>query len=384
MTRTPAIFQLQKALRVLVDQTDILPAVGGATEDELHPDADEIADQQATAEDVLLDEPFEFGQSNTYVPLQPLKRPEEHVFRYFQDGSMRSFFVGTALEHDRQTPVIIGQVASAALEREDAGRLKIKTHIQKNLLLLAYTQISEPVRATLQDAITKLGLQFELRDIEAYGREGQDLRRRADDTMRVAMHQVETETLLKTIDDDHKGWLIADGSIRFHNFGDEMTKRFGETQPPIISVAKNFSKSPRFKVGRGGKARELNMWQLLADLPEGNRTIAFKAPSQKRQVVVWYLRLRLAKFMDYPLMGVVKVEMPILSPEPPNSAAVTKLSNALLAERTVTPHGMDRRWHSHLYPIFQAERCVKNSFVSVAILRAGLHWPARTTAPRPL
>ena len=154
-----------------------------------------------------------------------------------------------------------------------------------------------------------------------------------------------------------------------------MEKRFGAEQPRVVSVAKSFSKNPRFKVGRGGKSKELNMWQLLADLPEGNRTIAFKAPSQKRSVVVWYVRLRLQRFMEYPLMGVIKVELPLLGTEPPPSTLVTKLSNALLAERTVTPHGLDRRWHSHLYPIFQAERCVKNSFVSSSILRVGLRWP---------
>ena len=379
MNRLPHLFKLQAALEVLSQQTDVLPAVGGATEDELHPDAEEIQDQEATKDDTLLDEPFEFGQSSTYVPLQPLKRPEEHVFRFFQDGSMRSFFIGSCLEHERQTPVILGQVASAALEREDGGRLKVAVHIQRNLLLFAFSQISEPVRNKLQEVISQLGLEFQLRDIEKYGREGQDLRRRADDSMRVAMHEVETETLLKTLDKAGDGWVIADGSIRFHNFGDEMEKRFGANQPRIVSAAKNFSKTPRFKVGRGGKSKELNMWQLLSELPEGNRTIAFKAPSQKRSVVVWYVRLRLTRFMDYPLMGVIKIELPLLGTEPPPSTLVTKLSNALLAERTVTPHGMDKRWHSHLYPIFQAERCVKNSFVSSSILKAGLRWPPAKT-----
>ncbi len=383
MNRLPHLFKLQAALEVLSQQTDVLPAVGGATEDELRPDADEIQDQEATKDDTLLDEPFEFGQSSTYVPLQPLKRPEEHVFRFFQDGSMRSFFIGSCLEHERQTPVILGQVASVALEREGGGRLKIAVHIQRNLLLFAFSQISEPVRNKLQEVISQLGLEFQLRNIEQYGRDGQDLRRRADDSMRVAMHEVETEALLKTMDKSGDGWLVADGSIRFHNFGDEMEKRFGNAQPRVVSVAKNFSKTPRFKVGRGGKAKELNMWQLLAELPEGNRTIAFKAPTQKRPVVVWYLRLRLQKYMDYPLMGVIKVELPLMGTEPPPSELVTKLSNALLAERTVTPHGLDRRWHSHLYPVFQAERCVKNSFVGSAILRAGLHWPpAKTTGRR--
>ena len=74
-------------------------------------------------------------------------------------------------------------------------------------------------------------------------------------------------------------------------------------------------------------------------------------------------------------MGVLKVELPVLGTDPPTSELVTRLANALLAERTVTPHGLDRRWHAHLYPIFQAERFVKNSFVSNAILRAGLRWP---------
>jgi hypothetical protein len=371
LNRLPQLFKLQAALEVLSQQTDVLPAVGGATEDELRPDADEIQDQEATKEDKLLDEPFEFGQSNTYVPLQPLKRPEEHVFRYFQDGSMRSFFIGSCLEHERQTPVILGQVASAALERETGGRLKQAVLIQRNLLLFAFSQVREPVRNKLQEVITPLGFNFQLRDIEQHGREGQDLRRRAEDSM----HEVETEILLKTLDKAGDGWVIADGSIRFHNFGDEMEKRFGAEQPRVVSVAKSFSKNPRFKVGRGGKSKELNMWQLLADLPEGNRTIAFKALSQKRSVVVWYVRLRLQRFMDYPLMGVIKVELPLFGTEPPPSTLVTKLSNALLAERTVTPHGLDRRWHSHLYPVFQAERCVKNSFVSSAILRVGLRWP---------
>lgn len=108
MRPLPHIFRLQQALQVLSERTDVLPAVGGATEEELHPDIDEIEDGRITKDDTLLDEPFEFGQSNTYVPLQPLKRTAEHLFRYFQDGSMRSFFAGTALEHDRQTPVIIG------------------------------------------------------------------------------------------------------------------------------------------------------------------------------------------------------------------------------------------------------------------------------------
>lgn len=377
MSSRPSIFQLQQALQVLADRTDVLPAVGGATEDELRPDAEEIDDQRATGDDTLLDEPYEFGNSNLYVPLTPLRRPQEHVFRYFQDGSMRSFFVGTVLEHDRQTPVIIGQVGCAALEREDTGRLRVSKHKQRNLLLVGFSQISDDVKNRLKEIVSKLGTNYELANIEDYGQEGQDLRRRAEDSMRANMHKTETATLMEVVS-TAKGWTICDGSLRFAKFFEELKAKFGEEQPPVVSVAKNFSKTPRFRVGRGKNSREMNLWQLLADLPEGNRTIAFKAKTSDRVVSVWYQRLRMKAYMEYPLMGVIKVELPVLGADPPHSDLVTKVANALLAERTVTPHGSDRRWHAHLYPNFQAEKCVKNSFVSMATLRAGLRWPAHS------
>jgi len=374
MRQLPHIFQLQQALQVLSNGTDVLPAVGGAIEDELRPDADELQDQEASKEDKVMDEPFEFGQSETYVPLQPLKRPEEHLFRYFQDGSMRSFFIGTCLEHDRQTPVILGQVGCVSLFRHDDGRLSIGPASFRNLLMVGFSQISDELKSDLEKAIAPLGERYQLADIESKGREGQDLRARAADTMRSAMSEVERDVLIATAKEaGPKKGIVVDGPIRIVQY-DRLQEVYGETQPLVVGISKNFNKAPHFKIGRG-RFKEVNLWQLLADLPEGNRTLAFKGQFGGRTVAVWYLRLRMRKFMDYPLMGVIKVELPVLGADAPPSDLVTKLSNALLAERTVTPHGMDRRWHAHLYPVFQAERCVKNSFVSTAVLRAGLHWP---------
>lgn len=374
MTPLPQLFRLQAALEVLSRQTDVLPAVGGATEDELRPDADELQDQEATKEDKLLDEPFEFGQSNTYVPLHPLRRPDEHVFRYFQDGSMRSFFIGTCLEHDRQTPVILGQVGCTSLFRHDDGRLSIGPSEFRHVLMVAFGQISSELRTQLGEAVSPLGSTFYLADIELKGREGQDLRARAADTMRSEMTKVEMDVLTKVVEKaGPANGVVIDGAVRIAQY-DRLRALYGEKQPLLVGVSKSFAKTPRFKIGRG-RHKEVNLWQLLADLPEGNRTLAFKGQFAGRNTAVWYQRLRMRAQMDYPLMGVIKVELPVLGTEVPPSDLVTKLANALLAERTVTPHGLDRRWHAHLYPVFQAERCVKNNFVSNAILRAGLRWP---------
>jgi hypothetical protein len=377
VTQLPAIFGLQEALQVLADRTDVLPAVGGATEDELRPDVDEVDDDQVSKDDGVLDEPWEKGSdvSRVYIPLTPLHRQQEHFFRYFQDGSMRSFFVGTVLEHDRQTPVVIGQVGTVIVERTDDGRLRTARHDQINLLQVAFSQISDDVRIKLEEIIANLGGNYVLTDIEKHGQEGQDLRARAQAGMRRTMHEAETRSVTEALSASGDGWLIMDGSVRFSNFHGDLGAKFGENQPPLLSVAKNFSKKPRFQIGRRGRAETINLWQLLADLPEGNRTVAFKTRTSGGYVSVWYVRLRIKAFMEYPLMGVVKIELPVLGDEPPASGLITKVSNALLAERTVTPHGLDRRWHAHLYPIHIAERCVKNEFTGVSTLRAGLHWP---------
>lgn len=91
----------------------------------------------------------------------------------------------------------------------------------------------------------------------------------------------------------------------------------------------------------------------MAGLPDAHRTPAFV--SSQGRTAFWYVCLRPQGVVDYPLMGVVKVDMPL----PPDEQAidadlVTALSRALVAERTVTPYGRDVRWHAHLYPIWQS------------------------------
>ena len=105
---------------------------------------------------------------------------------------------------------------------------------------------------------------------------------------------------------------------------------------------------------RGGN--EVNLYELLADLPFLARTTPSSARSGK--VAVWYVRLREQKHLDFPLMGVVKVELPNPSQDSVPSDLIDELSAALVAERQATPHGRDIRWHAHIYAIYLAEQAV--------------------------
>jgi hypothetical protein len=123
-----------------------------------------------------------------------------------------------------------------------------------------------------------------------------------------------------------------------------------------------------------------SLYELLADLPFLARTCAFSARSGK--VAVWYVRLREQREMDYPLMGVIKVELPNPGEVGVQSGLIDEISSALVAERQATPHGRDVRWHAHLYPIFLAEQAVKNGFVSMEAVKAGIRWPTHASAGR--
>jgi hypothetical protein len=180
----------------------------------------------------------------------------------------------------------------------------------------------------------------------------------------------EEEKLGRELSRGTNQWLVLDGSLGkdLHSWKDV---------PQFFGITKSFSREPLFKLPgtRGGQV--INLYELLANLPFSARTCAFSARSGK--VVVWYVRLREQRYLDYPLMGVVKVEFPNPTGEAVPSNLIDELSSAVVAERQVTPHGKDIRWHAHLYAIYLAEQAVKTGFVSNEALKAGIRWPSPTT-----
>jgi hypothetical protein len=150
----------------------------------------------------------------------------------------------------------------------------------------------------------------------------------------------------------------------------------------FVGVIKNFSKDQVFELSSKGKTIRLSLFQLLAGLEVNQRTAAFGRG--EGHVVFWYVRIREQRHLEYPMMGVMKIEYPNPTRSMVDSALIDYLSRALVAERTVTAHGRDRRWHAHLYPIFLAEQVIKNGFYSDEVLQAGIKWPTleRRTARR--
>jgi hypothetical protein len=371
------IQRIRDVLRQWAQDVEVLPAAGGALEELQRPDIEEVDDRLLGTEENIHDTVWErlpdgqrIDPDNPYRPTPPIPRHVQHRFRYFIDGSVRSYFLGTVLEHGRDTPILYAQIGACALRREDDGTVRVHDLQTRHLLLAEQQQLSPQAWGSLQSLCPTNLVDLVDTSPNQPGAMGMDPRNRANGVARFRMRSLEGEIMRQLLPNLGDEWLIMDGSLMFDPIRRILLS--ASTQPPVLGVSKNFRKDPQFDVGRGPRAVRYSIYRLLAKLPHEHRTLAFKALDG--QVAFWYVRLRPQGAMDYPLMGVVKCELVTPSYEPPDSRLLDELSSALVAERSVSPHGRDRRWHAHLYPIYLAEQAIRSRFYSHEVVRQLMRW----------
>ncbi|MCM8828595.1 MAG: hypothetical protein NC902_04835 [Candidatus Omnitrophica bacterium] len=367
---------IKPLLELLGKEIKILPATGGAVEELQHPDQEEI-------EDIVINKDVEIVNSfaetpepnpqNIYRSTPPIPRTSKHLFKFFIDGSIRTYFLGTGIEGTRTFPIELAQIGSVIIKREDNGNLSVLAHSQRILLLLP--KQNQGISDTLWGEIRRINkpdylevVDFTLPDRLSDTKK--DPRDKAGAKARAEMHKLEIQ-LIKATDSlrNENSWLILDGAVKFVE--EDIWNSWGQN-PYLIGVAKSFRKDPIFEFGRRASQRK-DITGILAGLPHAHRTVVFSA--YEGQVAFWYVRLREQKELDYPLMGVVKVELPRPDKGPVPSDLADLISSALVAERNATPYGLDRRWHCSLYPIHIAEQVIKNRFFSRDVLMGCIKWP---------
>lgn len=364
---------LSSAVKLLGEELRVLPAAGGATEYLQQPDADEKDDQLIHDELSPVDEYGETSPPATpraNIEVTPIRRTEQHLYRYFIDGSLRTYFLCTGVERDRTFPVLLAQIGATCLHRREDGQLRL--HSNKTRILLLVPKGGNGISDRVWEGLQKLNApdgSFKVIDTNqetahTMGGRDIDLRTRAGGIARNRMHKLELE-LIESTDQwrDADTWVILDGAVKL----DEFVK-----QSYLIGAAKSFTKEPEFHFGGRGSKRNLDIITLLEHLDYAHRTPAFSSYGGK--VAFWYVRLWPYKELDYPLMGVVKVELPTPDRQPADSELITELSSCLVGERSVTPYGQDARWHSHLYPIYCAENATKSRFMSKQVLLGHVRW----------
>lgn len=363
---------LQDALRVLCTEAQVLPATGQAVVDMALPDAEEIYDRTLSG-GARVERLWETDVRSLQRAVRPIQRGEEHGFRYFVDGSTKTYFIGTVLENDQASPVQLSQVGAAMVRREDNGRVKVADTRHAFLITAEKKNLSDPLWDKFREAVERVP-GFTLGDSatnnpSASGSGPDEARLKGAHRANWYMRTMESD-LANSVEREKNGWLVIDGTLgnEFENW----------RSTPLISVAKTFRRDTAFDLGSGPRAKKLNLFTLLKDVKDNQRSVVFSR-NDEGKIVFWYVRIRPNRGLDYPLMGVVKVEMPNPSQQPVETELVDRISGWLIAERTVTPHGRDNRWHAHLYPIYIAERVIQGQFYSEEVLRRGVRWPFQTT-----
>ncbi len=370
----PSLPDLTPVLSLLSSSFDVLPASGGAVEDLLRPDVDELEDMLINQETREVTEFLETpapSAANLYRSTPLLGRRDRHLYRYFIDGSLRTYYLATGIEGNRSFPIELAQIGASVVERDDLGRVRPLAVRHKLLLLLPKGPlgVSDSVWRDLERLNAPDGslevIDTTEKNANVRGEATiENLRTRAGGIARNRMHKLEIN-MIDCTDGKRSGerWVVLDGAVKL----DEFIKT-----DCLIGVAKNFRKDPVFRFSRQSR-RRMDITRLLAGLPYAHRTVAFS--SHRGRVAFWYVRLREQKELDYPLMGVVKVELPRPDRTPVKADLADLISSALVGERNVTPYGRDTRWHCHLYPIYQAEQTIKVGFYSKDVLMGLIRWP---------
>lgn len=159
---------LEPVLRLLQNNLDVLPAIGGAVEDLLQPDVDEIEDMLINAESREVTDFLETPTPNPrdiYRPTPPLYRSQRHLYRYFIDGSLRTYYLATGIEGKRSFPIEPAQIGASVMQRDERGSVRPLAIRHRILLLLPCGQlgVSDTLWAKLKDLDTADGF-FEVID----------------------------------------------------------------------------------------------------------------------------------------------------------------------------------------------------------------------------
>jgi hypothetical protein len=335
-------------------------------EEELPIDLEKREDDEKFKKRECFNIEFPKDREKPYINLgKSLHREEKHVFRFFLDGSLKTYYLGDYILPSFSFPILAGEIAAACLFRQDNGILNIPANGFRRricLLLPNKSLLPDELQRELDETSQKFqghGLKIEPQYTEET--ESKDWRSSLRAKGLSEMHNTEVQLAKDVRENPEEGWLIIDGAIRKKAFLDLEN---------VIGLAKSFSRLPIFVI-EGGPT--LDIVKLMVGLKEGERTLIFKQSTAeddsekevKDNLGFWYLRLRMGEWLENPLQGVVKVEMKIRedTASPEIIKIVNEISRALLAERTVSPYPTPR-WHAHIYPIYIAETYIKGNFLS--------------------
>ncbi len=301
------------------------------------------------------------------------------LFKYFLDGSRRTYKVDDIAYGKGLYPIIAGQIGVAVCERTD--RHTFKPVNLKNPLV-----ISIPDIANAQTTMGKDGLFFNnlIKKLNEQGiLEKQKLKlskilpysskalkddkyedrgiAKIQDEM-IALEQKVVFELVKDKKLNDESFLIKDGSLEYMKSGEARELSVIKSNYDcVIGVSKAFNPEALSK-------DVSDISRQIAELKHYHRTPAFMYQTERIPDVkfaVWYLRIRETLS---PFDGVLKIEKilvrDIQEEDGLDSDEIDLISANIINERNPVCYGKDDRWAKHLYPVHLTESYIKSKYLS--------------------
>ncbi|MCD7935502.1 MAG: hypothetical protein LUG98_01435 [Tannerellaceae bacterium] len=314
------------------------------------------------------------------------------IFRYFLDGSRRTYKVDDIAIGKNIFPIMAGQIVVGCCERKSRDIFK-KYDIRRELLMAMPDEFDDDdggenfcrlycenlnkdlqnIRFVAEKELTIDKLLLYQTDGKSLGKDKDNYKNRA--IARVQAEMTDNEQLLvadlcagNKLDDD--SWLIKDGSLeynpRYSNLERTQWNNLRANYRHVIGVSKSFDPQllPDYEGHRLAKT--------IASLKPFHRTKVYRydsAHTPGTSFAVWYLRLRDKNFRETQFSDVVKCEVVLLREgQTLDSELVDTISANLIQEAYPVCHGTDSRWANHLYPIFLTESFCKSHYIDNNII----------------
>lgn len=302
------------------------------------------------------------------------------LFKFFLDGSRRTYKVDDIAYGKRLYPIIAGQIGVAVCERKDEHTFK-SVNLKNPLVISlpenanAQTTIGNDdlffnnliQKLNNQDILKKQNLKFTkilpykntiLKENDKY--EDRGVAKIQDEMISLEQKVVYELVKARKLNDD--SFLIKDGSLEYMKSGE--SKELSEIKANydcVIGISKAFNPE-----ALSNDVKDIS--RRIAELKLYHRTPAFMYQTERIPDVkfaVWYLRIRETLS---PFDGVVKIEKilvrEIQEEEGLDSDEIDLISANIINERNPVCYGKDNRWQKHLYPVYLTENFIKSQYLS--------------------
>ncbi len=300
------------------------------------------------------------------------------LFRFFLDGSRRTYKVDDMSYQNRVFPIIAGQVCVGCCERENK-EMKPYRYIRHNVISLpakakkSEWEDDELCFENLRNKLNESNHRSKINKIIPYKtdlNQGDRIENRGIAAIQNYMVDLEKYCVAKLVEEKKLftgRYLLKDGTLEYQVYDiknkSELAK-FKNNYQFVVGASKSFN--PESCKDQNGK----NFSHKIAELP-----LYYRTPVQKYQpeniqdmdFAVWYVRIRDSKYTTNAFDGILKLEKILVTDNEIEhgleSEVVDMISVNIINERFPVCYGADKRWANHLYPIYVTECYAKSKYL---------------------